>query len=227
LNLEWLTNSKISFQRKGSLSANGDAHTTAHAISLHTFNDPLAHLDRSEWASFYTVATTYTQIFFDAASVPRCDQHRRPIAYRLHGAATTWTAVADGIETTKHRVLEKCMVNMTPGVFTLEDFLRFITGDPPCPTRMMINNEARKRLTHNQTDLEGQARVGSRGATRTLKRYNMARIFEDDVACEGVRDHMLQILQLDLFLHHNQLASGIRGQDFAMVSVSESHLIRI
>jgi hypothetical protein len=155
LDLEWLTNFRISHQRNCSFRANGDTHTTAHAISLNTFYHPLTHLDHSKGTSFHAIATTFAQIRFDAAGVSRCDQHWRSIAYRLHGTATTWAAVANGIKTTEHRVLEKCVVNMTSSVLPLKDFLRFITADPARPTRMMFNHEARKRLTHNQTDIDG------------------------------------------------------------------------
>ncbi len=53
----------------------------------------------------------------------------------------------------------------------------------------------------------------------------MVRIFQDDVACSGVGDDLLEISQGDIFINGNELAGRIYGQDLAMVAVSESGTI--
>ena len=108
---------------------------------------------------------------------------------------------------------------MASRMFALEDLLRLLGGDPPSTAWMMLDHESSEGLPYDKADLEWQAGIWARGAAGTLKDDNVIRVFEDDVAGEGIRDDLLQVGQADLFLDGDQLPRRLQWYNLAVVSV--------
>jgi len=85
------------------------------------------------------------------------------------------------------------MVHMASRMFALEDLPCLLGCDPPSTTWMVLDNETGEWLSHDKAYVEWQTGIWARGAAGTLKGDNVIRVFEDDVAGEGIRDHLLQV----------------------------------
>ena len=86
-------------------------------------------------------------------------QHGRSVAMGVHGSAAACAAVAYGIETAEHDILEESVVYMAPVMLGLEDVQGLRPADPAGLVRVVFGNESGKRFADDQTDIQGQAGI--------------------------------------------------------------------
>ena len=99
----------------------------------------------------------------------------------LHGAAAARAAIADGVEASQHGVLEESMVHVAAFVLGAQDIHCLILRYPVRSIRMMIDNKAGERLTHNQADIERQTRIISACPARALQCHDVVGIGQQNV----------------------------------------------
>ena len=87
---------------------------------------------------------------------------------------------------------------------------------------MMVGDEASHRLADDQADIQGLAGILSHCAAGAFQGHDVIRIAQYDVTGQRIGDHLLQVLESDLFLDHHQLPRRFQRNDFAVIGVSKS-----
>jgi len=105
LNFQRLSLGRLAQEEDGFLWTVSNAHPAAHARCLVYVRESITHRNRRELANVGALAAASTQPLIHHRHVPRRRDHRRPVAVGIHGPTAARAAVADGVETTEHRIL--------------------------------------------------------------------------------------------------------------------------
>lgn len=148
-------------------------------------------------------------------------KHRSSVPMRLHCTATTGTAIADGIESTEHRIFEKRMMHVPSFVFRFKDINSFGGSDFAGSIRMMLQYEPCKRFSDDEAHIHRQAGLPSRVTARAFEYGDLARILQHDIARRFVRYDVLKIAKFDIPVNRNDVPRLLNGNYFTVVRISK------
>ena len=86
----------------------------------------------------------------------------------------------------------------------------------------MLKHKTGERFTDDETDIEGKARRWSRSPARAFQKSDMVRVVEDDVPGKGIRYHLLEVFQLDVFVDGDETGGSLQRNDFSVVRVGKA-----
>jgi len=139
----------------------------------------------------------------------------------LNSAAAAFAAVADGVEAVHHGVFEPGRMDVAAFVLGLEELEGFGPGEAAAAFGMMLEDEVYEGLADDHADLGGGARVGAEGAAGAFVGGQSKRRTEDDVAGDGVGDHLLEVCEGDVFVQVYNGGGMLGGEDLAVVMVGD------
>jgi len=139
----------------------------------------------------------------------------------VDGAAAAGAAVADGIETVKHRIFEECVVYVAPFFLGLHDGDGFRLTDSSCFIRVVFNNKSGKWFPDNQTDIERSTWIFMGCPAGALQHGNVIGVFQDDVPSPFVWNDLLKVRQIDRLVYCYEFAGLVKRHDFGVVAVGK------
>jgi len=87
--------------------------------------------------------------------------------------------------------------------------------------RVVVCDEAGKRLADDEADVKWQTRFVTLGTARAVKNHDVVGMAEDDVARDRVRDDLLDPAQFEIGVEHHKPLGCLERNDFAVVAVGE------
>jgi len=139
----------------------------------------------------------------------------------VDGAAAAGAAVADGIKTVEHRILEECVVYVAPFLLGLHDGDGFRLTDSFCLIRVVFNNKTGKGFPDNQTDIKRSAWAFMGCPAGALQHGNMIGVFQDDVPGSFVWNDLFKVRQIDRLVYCYEFACFVKRHDFGVVAVGK------
>ncbi len=161
--------SLVAYKGQCALLALAGADPAAHAFMVIDTVDALNDLEGAELAEGTAVAAANAQRLVHLGDVTGRAQHGNAIALGLHGTAATLAAIADGIKAVEHGVLEEGMMDVAALVLRLQDGDRFIPGDPARALRLVLADEAGKRVADDQANIHRKAWMLTRSTARAVE----------------------------------------------------------
>ena len=163
-----------------------------------------------------------TQKIIHLGNKARRSEHGCASTVGMHGSATTFTAVTDGVEAVEHGILEEGVMDVTAFILRLQDGDGFVARDPAGAIGLMFADETGERIANYEADIHGQAGILASGTTGTIDCDDVVGILHNDGTGAFVRDDLFEIGNLNLFVDCHELFGGFEWNGFAMISVSHA-----
>ena len=144
----------------------------------------------------------------------------------LHGAAAAAAAVADSKKASERCFLEKRVMAVPPFRLLNQDVDCFLSVNQPASTGMMFGNETDKRFSKNQTDIEGQTRIGPHRPAGAVQHQYLTRFIQNDIAGQRIGYYRFKIPEIDGLIQGHQMPGGIETHNLSMVGVGKGRLSR-
>jgi len=204
----------------------GGADPAAHALGGIQDQVLTVKVQGRELTMLDAQAAVSAPLVVNGAHVSRRREHGDAVALSLHGPAAAGTAVADGVEATQHGVFEKGMVHVAALLLGLEDVHGLLLGDAPGPCGMVLGDKPRKRFSHDETDIHGQAGLVAGSPARAFQNRDMVWTLYDDIPGHGIGNHLFQVTKVDVAIDGDQFLGVFQGQDLAVIAIGKGNFSR-
>jgi hypothetical protein len=207
------------FQTQGALGTIIHAHPATHTFLFINHGRTIFYYYGLKLTVAHAKTAPDAQILIRAADITGGSQHGHPVSLGLHGPAAAGAAIAYGVETAQHGLLEKGMVYVSAFVLGPEYIQGLLVSNPFGPAGMVLDNKIGKRLAYDQADIQWITRVFAGGAAGTAQNRDRPGILEHYIPGGCVWNNLFHIPYINIPIHADKLLRPVQRNYLAVVTV--------